>query len=181
MQPTSVPGAPVRSTSTPHYRPPALCAGAHHHLIVLAQGDHADAAALVREARALGAAHSTVIAQDAGTETAALAQRLRDALAAATAGVHLYLVGPEQLIWTLHRAAREAGLLAAEISMVQLDDAMRPVYCVHCATTQALPATTLADCPACGVQLFVRDHFSYRLGAYMGVCADVDQPYRKDH
>ena len=31
-------------------------------------------------------------------------------------------------------------------------------------------------CPGCGRSLFVRDHFSRRLGAFQGVCVDAETP-----
>ena len=31
-------------------------------------------------------------------------------------------------------------------------------------------------CPGCGHALFVRDHFSRRLGAFQGVCIDAETP-----
>ena len=31
-------------------------------------------------------------------------------------------------------------------------------------------------CPGCGRALFVRDHFSRRLGAFQGVCIDAETP-----
>ncbi len=31
-------------------------------------------------------------------------------------------------------------------------------------------------CSHCGLNLLVRDHFSYRLGAFQGVCIDAEVP-----
>ena len=36
-------------------------------------------------------------------------------------------------------------------------------------------ATPVA-CSHCGVKLTVRDHYSRRLGAFMGVCVDAEAP-----
>jgi hypothetical protein len=48
---------------------------------------------------------------------------------------------------------------------------------VHCGLSQ--PGTThdSLHCSGCRVLLEVREHFSRRLGAYIGVCANPDQPY----
>jgi hypothetical protein len=48
---------------------------------------------------------------------------------------------------------------------------------VHCGLSQ--PGTThdSLQCSGCRVLLEVREHFSRRLGAYIGVCANPDQPY----
>jgi hypothetical protein len=37
-------------------------------------------------------------------------------------------------------------------------------------------ATNIADCRGCGARLFVRDHFSRRLAAFMGVMVDAEVP-----
>jgi hypothetical protein len=35
---------------------------------------------------------------------------------------------------------------------------------------------TIITCPGCGASLFVRDHFSRRLAAFMGVKVDAEVP-----
>ncbi|MOA57558.1 hypothetical protein D3C78_1817610 [compost metagenome] len=55
----------------------------------------------------------------------------------------------------------------------------RRVFCVHCANCQPAGAAAHLTCAHCGVVLEVRRHFSQRLGAYLGVCADADQPYQE--
>jgi hypothetical protein len=44
---------------------------------------------------------------------------------------------------------------------------------------QDIGSETECSCRHCGVKLFVREHFSQRLGAYMGVCLDPDRPYEQ--
>jgi DNA-directed RNA polymerase subunit RPC12/RpoP len=51
------------------------------------------------------------------------------------------------------------------------------VYCVHCAQAHDYGADDEVTCMHCGVRLAVRGHFSERLGAWLGVCADADHPY----
>jgi hypothetical protein len=38
----------------------------------------------------------------------------------------------------------------------------------------------IVACPGCGANLFVRDHFSRRLRAFMGVKADAEMPGELD-
>lgn len=108
---------------------------------------------------------------------AQLSQALLALLHGGQVGLQLELVGDEVFVWTLHGLAREAGLLSAEIVLNGTPGGGRKLFCVHCATVQTASAAGLQPCAHCGVQLEVRRHFSERLGAYLGVCADADQPY----
>lgn len=106
-----------------------------------------------------------------------LTQALAALLHSGQVGLHLELHGDEAFIWTLHAVARNAGLLNDEIVLHCTREEGRTLFCVHCATLQTGTAATLQACAHCGVVLEVRRHFSERLGAYLGVCADADQPY----
>lgn len=108
---------------------------------------------------------------------AELLQALVELLGEARVGVHLQLQGDEAFIWTLNPVARDAGLEAEEIDLQCSNANRRLLFCVHCATRQAGTAAELHTCERCGVELEVRRHFSERLGAYIGVCADADHPY----
>ena len=105
------------------------------------------------------------------------ARRLQQALASATVGCRLYLLGDEAFIWRIHGEARAAGLEEAEISMTCTTPGLRQVYCAHCGLTQVAGPEALLNCIGCQVGLEVRGHFSRRLGAYFGVCINPDQPY----
>jgi hypothetical protein len=50
------------------------------------------------------------------------------------------------------------------------------VRCVHCQTLLDDVTMSLVDCTGCGATLFVRDHFSARLAAFMGVKVDAELP-----
>ena len=104
------------------------------------------------------------------------ARRLQQALASATVGCRLYLLGDEAFIWRVHGEARAAGLEDDEIDMTCIPG-LRQVYCAHCGLTQAAGPEPLLNCIGCHVGLEVRTHFSRRLGAYLGVCINPDQPY----
>lgn len=97
-------------------------------------------------------------------------------LSSAPVGSRLYVCGDEAFAWRIYRLARNAGLLAEEIELVRAGS-QRELYCVHCATVQTIGEEQEATCCNCGVHLLVREHFSRRLGAYMGVCLNPDQPF----
>ncbi len=108
------------------------------------------------------------------------AQALQHAVLArlelARCGLRLELRGDEAFIWPLQALARAAGLDDEEIVLSHVPG-NRQVFCVHCARCQPAGSAASLTCCHCGVQLEVRRHFSQRLGAYLGVCADAEQPY----
>lgn len=105
-----------------------------------------------------------------------MAQDLRDVLATARMGMRLYLAGTEPFLWGLSGLAQEYGLTADEIRRELADSRARRVYCVHCKGFSEDVTTNIVRCPHCELHLLVRDHFSRRLNAYMGVCVDAEQP-----
>lgn len=110
-------------------------------------------------------------------ENADFAHRLDDVLSRATVGSHLYIMGDEAFIWRIHVQARSAGLEDDEIDITHSLPGSRLVYCVHCGLTQAAGLESVVTCIGCEVGLDVRAHFSQRLGAYLGVCSNPDEPY----
>ena len=110
-------------------------------------------------------------------ESADFSRRLHQVLVSATVGSHLYIMGDEAFIWRIHGEARSAGLENDEIDITRTIVGARLVYCVHCGLTQAAGPEPLLTCIGCDVRLEVREHFSRRLGAYLGVCTNPDQPY----
>ena len=97
-------------------------------------------------------------------------------LSRASIGLRLYAVGSESFIWDCHNIGSAAGLSAAEIFLVQSGPPSRRVYCCHCKTMIDGVRETIAVCPGCGSSLEVRDHFSRRLAAFMGVKVDAEIP-----
>ena len=52
----------------------------------------------------------------------------------------------------------------------------RRMQCVHC---KGITEDVMIDpfqCSHCGLNLFVRDHYSRRLAAFQGVCIDAEEP-----
>jgi hypothetical protein len=103
-------------------------------------------------------------------------RRLHDTLAAAHMGTRLYLVGSEDLLWQASQLAERCGMGATQIRRHRVATQARPVFCVHCRSLTRHVSTNLVDCSGCGRALFVRDHFSRRLGAYMGFQVDAEVP-----
>jgi DNA-directed RNA polymerase subunit RPC12/RpoP len=50
----------------------------------------------------------------------------------------------------------------------------RRVQCVHCKSTTEQVLTTTVVCSHCQRRLMVRDHYSHRLNAFMGVSMDAE-------
>lgn len=109
-------------------------------------------------------------------DSAALGLALAERLAQLRCGLRLELRGDEAFIWPLHAVARQAGLQDDEMLLSHVQGS-RQVFCVHCARCQPASPEDSLVCAHCGVHLEVRRHFSQRLGAYLGVCADADQPF----
>ncbi|TBU89237.1 dimethylamine monooxygenase subunit DmmA family protein [Phytopseudomonas dryadis] len=124
----------------------------------------------------LGDGLEPAVAHQAFAELPELERHLRSLLDQACAGTRLCVLGDETFLWRIQALGRRAGLLGEEIELVRLGQG-RTLYCVHCGTRQAIDSRDEVACRSCHVQLFVREHFSQRLGAYMGVCVDPDAPH----
>lgn len=167
--------------SMPDYRAHTLDPHAGHHIVAWAGTPGPEDLAFAAQLAEQAAGRHTLLRADgeAGAAQDALAAALVDALRGASAGTHLYLSGTESQVWRLYNEARQLGMQPQEISVFRSAASPRPVYCVHCSTLQQTDGSPETTCSHCGVRLMVRDHFSRRLGAYMGVVADADNPYAK--
>lgn len=103
-------------------------------------------------------------------------QQLDHLLEHADMGARLYLVGDEDAIWQASRVADRWGMGADAVRRHRVGTQARPVYCVHCRAITRHVVTNIVECDGCGRALFVRDHFSRRLGAYMGFQVDAEAP-----
>ena len=106
--------------------------------------------------------------------TSASLSMLAERLAVETTGFRLYAVGTEAFIWDAAAACRAAGMVRGEFFLYQATSLRRRVYCSHCKALNDDVTTSIVVCGGCGAHLFVRDHFSARLGAYMGVQIDAE-------
>ena len=86
----------------------------------------------------------------------------------------LCVQGSEPFVWSVFLAARELGLAESQIQLAHAGSQRRRVWCTHChGFTEGVSSSTVA-CAGCGRELLVRDHFSRRHGAFMGVMVDAE-------
>jgi hypothetical protein len=109
------------------------------------------------------------------TETELLAE-LDRTLSECVMGTRLYVAGSESFLGSVVRAALKHNLNRDEVQCEQWGSAARRVYCVHCKASNESVTANVVKCSGCGRHLFVRDHYSRRLAAYMGVMADAEAP-----
>lgn len=110
------------------------------------------------------------------SDAAALLTNLEARLQQEVAGFRLYAVGTESFIWDAANIARGAGMADDEVFLAHAGSLRRRVYCTHCKALIENVTTNLVPCPDCRATLFVRDHFSRRLAAFMGIQADAEEP-----
>src|SRR5262249_56781202 len=107
------------------------------------------------------------------TEAALLAE-LDRALSGCVMGTRLYVAGSESFLGSAVRMALQYNLTRDEVQCEHSGSAARRVYCVHCKASNESVTTNVVKCAGCGRHLLVRDHYSRRLAAYMGVMADAE-------
>ena len=115
-----------------------------------------------------------LVSQFAGT--APLLEAFRLVLSESLMGTRLYVAGPESFIGLAMKIALEFDLNKDEIRAEEVGTLARRVYCVHCRSTTENVRTNIVSCTGCARWLLVRDHYSRRLAAYMGVMVDAEAP-----
>lgn len=108
--------------------------------------------------------------------TAALLSEFKEVLASSLMGTRLYVAGPESFIGLAMKIALEFNLNKDEIRAEECGTLARRVYCIHCRATAENVRTNIVRCLSCERWLLVRDHYSRRLAAYMGVMVDAEAP-----
>ena len=88
----------------------------------------------------------------------------------------LLVQGSEPFVWSVFLAARQLGLAESQIQLAHAGSQRRRVWCTHCHGFTDGVSTNVVACAGCGRHLLVRDHFSRRHGAFMGVMVDAEQP-----
>lgn len=111
----------------------------------------------------------------APTQIVAL-QNLDDMLSECVMGTRLYVAGSESFIGSVEQVAAKYNLERDEVQREHAGSRARRVYCIHCRTSLENVTTNIVGCTRCSRQLLVRDHYSRRLAAYMGVMADAEVP-----
>ncbi len=143
---------------------PELMAGTH--IIYIPRGtDFADAL------RALNPAQFYE-----GPSYAASVTRIQRVLQDAHMGLQVYLAGTEGLMGQAQNEAMMAGIPHTAIQTEHRGSVARRMQCVHCKGMTEDVETDPFVCSHCGLNLFVRDHYSRRLAAYQGVCIDAEDP-----
>jgi hypothetical protein len=107
---------------------------------------------------------------------AALLAAFRAVLGHSVMGLRVYVAGPESFLGLAMQTALEFNLNQDEIRAQVAGSLARRVRCVHCRVTTEEVSTNIVACAGCGRWLFVRDHYSRRLAAYMGVMVDAEMP-----
>jgi dimethylamine monooxygenase subunit C len=108
--------------------------------------------------------------------TSALLGEFRSTLGQSLMGTRLYVAGPESFIGLVMKIALEFNLNKDEIRAEECGTLARRVYCIHCRVTTENVRTNIVRCVECDRWLLVRDHYSRRLAAYMGVMVDAEAP-----
>jgi predicted RNA-binding Zn-ribbon protein involved in translation (DUF1610 family) len=108
-----------------------------------------------------------------GPTYAAAASRIHKALADAKMGLQVYLTGTEGVMGQAQHAAMQAGIPHTAIQTEHRGSTARRMQCVHCKGITEDVEVDPFVCAHCGLNLFVRDHYSRRLAAYQGVCIDA--------
>jgi hypothetical protein len=103
---------------------------------------------------------------------------LKQALAQQTVLVsdRLYVQGTEPFVWAVAQAAHGAGWTHEQVQLCHAGSLQRRVWCTHCHGYTEGVTTSIVACAGCGRSLLVRDHFSKRHGAFMGVMVDAEVP-----
>ncbi len=106
----------------------------------------------------------------------ALLPRLVRVLSDTHMGTQFYLAGTESLIGQAEREIMATGFPHASVQKVQRGSTLRRVQCVHCKGITENVGTDPFKCSHCGLNLFVRDHYSRRIAAFQGVNIDAEDP-----
>lgn len=121
--------------------------------------------------RSLGTARVDVL----GT-TDDVIRRLDGLLTTATMGTRLYAAGSEGFVGRVVVTAVSHGIDHKSVLTEHSGSRARRVQCVHCKHITEDVTVSILECAGCGVLLFVRDHYSRRLAAFQGVCANAEDP-----
>jgi predicted RNA-binding Zn-ribbon protein involved in translation (DUF1610 family) len=91
-------------------------------------------------------------------------------------GTQFYVAGREAFIWAVVDVLKQVGVQDKNVMKEVSGTLARSVYCVHCKTINQYVTHSIHTCTSCGLNLIVRDHFSRRMGAYMGYMVDAEEP-----
>jgi len=156
------------------YADPGEHAGAH--AVADASGSSRAAGAGIGAASSAGFAVAGLAAVRVFPSSTAVLAAFRDVLDRSVMGLRVYVAGPESFLGLAIQTALSFNLNPDEIRAQVSGSLARRVRCVHCRATTEDVRTNIVACTGCGRWLFVRDHYSRRLAAYMGVMVDAELP-----
>jgi hypothetical protein len=111
-----------------------------------------------------------------GPSYTASISRIQRVLQDASMGLQVYLTGTEGLMGQAMYEVTTAGIPHTGIQTEHRGSIARRMQCVHCKGITVDVETDPFVCGHCGLNLFVRDHYSRRYAAYQGVCIDAEDP-----
>jgi|TARA_B110000908_G_scaffold23192_1_gene26370 predicted RNA-binding Zn-ribbon protein involved in translation (DUF1610 family) len=139
---------------------------ANSHIIYIPRGtDYADKLRMLKPAQFY-----------AGPTYAASASRIQRVLDGSHMGLQIYLAGTEGLMGQAQSLAMQSGFAHTAIQTEHRGSIARRMQCVHCKGITEDVEFDPFVCSHCGLNLFVRDHYSRRLAAYQAVCIDAEDP-----
>ena len=103
---------------------------------------------------------------------------LRSALEKSRVGARLVLTGPAVDVHAASAAAQACGMVDEEITMLCDQNSPWVVVCGHCKAhtiTTGVHGSVEVACQGCGIVLATTDHFSCRLGGYLGYAAHAEE------
>jgi predicted RNA-binding Zn-ribbon protein involved in translation (DUF1610 family) len=109
-----------------------------------------------------------------GPSYSASLQRIRRVLSDAHMGLQVYLSGTEGVMGQAMNEATAVGIPHTAIQTEHRGSVARRMQCVHCKGITEDVEVDPYVCAHCGLNLFVRDHYSRRLAAYQGVRVDAE-------
>jgi predicted RNA-binding Zn-ribbon protein involved in translation (DUF1610 family) len=111
-----------------------------------------------------------------GPSYSASLQRIRRVLLDAHMGLQVYLTGTESMMGQAMNEAVNAGIPHTAIQTEHRGSTARRMQCVHCKGITEDVELDPYVCSHCGLNLYVRDHYSRRHAAYQGVRVDAEDP-----
>ena len=137
--------------------------------IILFTADHSTAETFVPRLEALGVDRLQTF-----PTIDTLLVRLDGFLSTAHMGTRLYATGTEGFIGRVVQSGITHDIVPGSILTEHRGSMARRVQCVHCKGITENITLSHFTCGHCGLTLFVRDHYSRRLGAFQGVCANAE-------
>jgi dimethylamine monooxygenase subunit C len=139
--------------------------------VILSADEYPDQKAIDLDIARLQPARTTALP---GIDAAAAA--LGERLFRAQMGTRIYAAGSEPLIGSAVQRAMRFGIDQLSVRTEHRGSLKRRVQCVHCKTLIENVTAQPVKCTGCGQMLTVRDHYSRRYAAFIGVRVDAEVP-----